>query len=555
VDPVEGLTEDAATPRPDRRVAVRGAAGGAEGADEALIAALTSAGGLAAFVAEVGRVLDVWLVDIWAFDREREAAVYEAVWRRDGASAAELGAVGSRVALDERPDLRLLLERRALVERHIDDPDLSRDLSAQMKRRGYRSCFDAPLLDGADVVGVLGLVERRAVRRLTDAERGQLERVCRLAALGVQTAWARRLSDEHAEHLLALTESGHALAATLDRRATLACFSAAVARLLPGVEHEVDIWLREENGSFVRGASDAEWLPRVDGGGEPPDPLVLRAIARHRPAQARTGGEPTRLIVPLVVGGEAAGYIDIHGRPLRRFTPDEVAVLQVLGDHAAVALEYARLGRSLDRQTAVDTVTGFFNRWYFYERLYSETARAERYKQPLSILLVGIDGYEKFAIRRGQADGDAVLKAIARLLTASLRRKVDVACVHGVGEFGLLLPNTPPFKPGAALVGQRLRTAIDGMELRNEDHELLGKFTLSVGIAGFPRHADDADELGGYAGEALAQARALGGNRLQVYGAAPDAFQGEPDEGEPPAGGSSSDDSLSALILPPDWDD
>ncbi len=159
-------------------------------------------------------------------------------------------------------------------------------------------------------------------------------------------------------------------------------------------------------------------------------------------------------------------------------------------------------------------------------------------------------------LRRGREDGDAVLKAIARLLTASLRRKVDVACVHGVGEFGLLLPNTPPFKPGAALVGQRLRASIEGMELRNEDHELLGRFTLSVGIAGFPRHAEDADELGGFAGEALARARALGGNRLQVYGAAPDAYQGdESGDGERPAEGSSSEDSLNALILPPDWDD
>ena len=547
-----------------------------EGAEQALIAALTSPGGLTAFAAEVGRVLDVWLVDIWAFDRERDSAVYEAVWRRDGASAAELGTVGTRMALDQRPDLRLQLERGVLVERHVDDPDLPGELCALMKRRGYRSWFDAPLLDGNDVVGVLGLVERRAVRRLTDAERALLERVCRLAALGVQKAWARRLSDEHAEHLMALVESSHALAATLDLRETLACFSAAVARLLPGVDHEVEIWQRNENGSFGRVAPDADGLPGGDAGDEPPDTLAqppdtlaqppdtlaqppdalaLKAIARRRPAQARTGGEPTRLIVPLVVAGEAAGYIDIHGRPLRRFAPDELAVLQVLGDHAAVALEYARLGHSLDRQAAVDTVTGFFNRWYFYERLYSETVRASRYKQPLSVVLVGIDGYEEFVSRRGEADGNAVLKAIARLLTASLRRKIDVACVHGVGEFALLLPNTPPLKPGAALVAQRLRSAIDGMELRNEDHVLLGTFTLSVGIAGFPQHAEDADELGVCAGEALAQARALGGDRLQVCGASPDAFQGgKADEEEPPDEGSSGD-SLSAIILPPDWDD
>jgi len=552
VNPDKGLGDDAATLRPERRVAVCGAAGAAE---EALVAALTSPGGLSAFVAEAGRVFDMWIVDVWAFDRERDAAVYEAVWRHDGASAAELGAVGTRVALDERPDLRRLLERGVLVEHHVDDPDLPDELAVLMKRRGYRSCFDAPLLDGDEVVGVLGLVERRAVRRLTDTERTLLEGACRLAALGVGAAWTRRVRDEHAEHLMTLVESSHTLAATLDRREILACFTAAVARLLPSVEHEVDVWQHQDDGSFTRFAPDVDGPPGDDPGGAPPVTLALRAIARRHPAQARTGGETTRLIVPLVVAGEAAGYIDIHGQPLRRFTADELAVLQVLGDHAAVALEYARLGRSLDRQVAVDTVTGFFNRWYFYERLYSETARASRYKQPLSILLVSIDGYAEFVARRGRDDGDAVLKAIVRLLTASLRRKVDVACLHGVGEFGLLLPNTEPFTPGAALVAQRLRAAIEGMELRNEDHELLGAFTLSVGVAGFPRHGEDADELASCAGEALAQARALGGNRLQVYGAPPEAFQGdEPDDERPPAEEPDAD-PLSAIILPPDWDD
>ena len=548
----QDLGDDAVVVRTERRVAAEGL----EGADEALLAALASPGGLAAFVTEVGRVLDVWLVDVWAFDRERDAVVYEAVWRRDGASATELAAVGTSVALGARPDLGLVLESRAPVERHVDDPDLPRDSAALMKRRGYRSCYDLPLFDGGAVVGVLGLVERRAVRRLNDAERALLDRVCRLAALGVRAAWERRVSDERADHLLALVESGRTLAATFGQGETLGCFRATVTRLLPGVATEIEIWLRREDEWFVPMTSDAEGLPRGDAGG-PPGTLALKAMARHRPAQSRTNGEPTRLIVPLVVAGEGAGYIDIHGQPLRRFSPEELAVLQVLGDHVAVALELKRRGRSLDRQAAVDTVTGFFNRWYFYERLYSETARANRYKQPLSVVLVGIDGFEKFMIGRGKLDGDAVLRAIARLLTASLRRKVDVACMHGVGEFALLLPSTPPVKPGAALVAQRLRAAIAGMELRDEDHELLGRFTLSVGVAGFPRHAEDADELGGYAAEALAQARALGGDRVQVWGAAPDAFTGdEPgDDGEAPADEPSSDDSISALILPPDWDD
>ncbi len=531
--------------------------------DETLVGALASPGGLAAFVAQVGRALDVWLIDVWSFDRERDAAVYEAVWRREGAAADDLAVVGTRVALDERPDLRLLADRGALVERHVDDPDLAPDLAALMTRRGYRSSIDAPLVVSGEVIGVLGLVETRTVRRLAPAQQANLEHVCRLAALGVEAAVARRLSTEHADHLTALLESGHALAGALDRDATLTAFRAAVARLLPGIDHQVDVWLRNESGSFVRqtpaGAAPAGSPPAASAG-SPPDGLVLRALEHRRPTQARTGGVPTRLVVPLVVGGEPGGYLEIHGRRLRRLTPDELAVLQALADYVAVAHEYARLGRSLGRQAAVDTVTGFFNRWYFYERLYSETARASRYKQPLSIVLAHIDRFDEFVAVRGEPAGDAVLKAISRLLAASLRRKVDIACRHAAGEFGVLLPNTAPFKAGAVLVAERLCATIAGMEFRDEDHVPLGRFTLSLGVAGFPRHAEDAEELGTCAEKALARARELGGNRLQVFGAPPhepgqDDDPGEGSEHAPIVGDPASPAALADDVLPPDWDD
>jgi diguanylate cyclase (GGDEF)-like protein len=553
----------------------------------AFLARLTGHEGLSGFAREVGEALDVTLVDIWSVDHERRGLVYEAVWQREGRRSDEHEAVGRWVALDQRPDLRALLDRGALVERHIDDPELPPELLAFMKRRGYHATLDAPLLIAGDVIGVLGIVETRPGRRFGKADLEFVGHVCQLAALGVQSAWAQRTEEERAEHLSTMLDSSHRLTASLDQWTSLAGMRSAIGGLLGPLEHTIDVYVCGEGGRFVpldeqldAGGGEASTegedgersavgpAPPADHdavgsvgavAGEPADPahdLALRALERRRPAQARTGGRPTRLVVPLSVGGEACGYVDVRGAPLRRFTASEVSMLQVLGNHLAVAIEYARLGRTTERHAAVDTVTGFFNRWYFYERLYSETARADRYKQPLSILLVGIDGYERFLAERGQRDGDAVLKAISRLLMASLRRKVDVACRHGVGEFGLLLPNTPPFKPGAALVGERLRAAIEGMELRNEDHELLGAFTLSVGIAGFPRHAEDADELGGYAIAALKQARSLGGNRLQVHGASPNAFQpGEPDEEEGPDGEAAGGDSLGAIILPPDWDD
>jgi len=535
-----------------------------------LVASLTSEEGLKAFVREVGEALDVSLVDIWAFAGEREALVYEAVWHRGGGVDSQ-AAVGTWVPLEERPDLRAVIETAAPVERHLDDPGLPEELRAFLTKRGYRSSFDLPLRAAGETIGVLGVVETRLVRRLSAHDRELLERMCDLAALGVQTAWARRREAEREAQLHVLLDASRSLAGSLDHGAALQRVSAAIESLLVGIGHESSIYLRRDDGSFGLAGSDGKALPATDPAaatatavtidGEP-DSLAKRALGRGRPAQARTAAVPTRLVVPLIGAGEPQGFVDVRGRPLRRFATDETMLLQVLANQAAAAYTHARAGRAAGRQAAVDTMTGFFNRWYFYDRLFSETARAYRYKQPLSVVLVGVDRFDEYLHRRGRADANAVLKAIARLLTASLRNKVDVACVHADGEFGLLLPNTPPFKPGAALVGQRLRRAVEKMEFRDEDHDSLGRFTVSVGVAGYPRHADDADELGVLVADALADARAHGGNRVHVHGAPPAAYgpesedDEEPDvQGAGPDGAGSLDDPIDALIRPPDWDD
>ena len=98
------------------------------------------------------------------------------------------------------------------------------------------------------------------------------------------------------------------------------------------------------------------------------------------------------------------------------------------------------------------------------------------------------------------------------------------------------------------------------MEFRDEDHVPLGRFTLSVGVAGFPRHAEDAEELGTCAAQALARARELGGNRLQVFGAPPHEPGQDDDSGEDRGNAPIVEDpanpaALADDVLSPDWDD
>ena len=116
---------------------------------------------------------------------------------------------------------------------------------------------------------------------------------------------------------------------------------------------------------------------------------------------------------------------------------------------------------------------------------------------------------------------------MARLLLTSLRDKVDVACRLGGGRFALLLPNTPPGPDAAGLVAERVRQRVAATRLSDDELGELGRFTMSLGVAGFPEAAEDADELAGVAGRAARTARAAGGDRIEPPLPEPEEGDGE----------------------------
>ena len=233
-------------------------------------------------------------------------------------------------------------------------------------------------------------------------------------------------------------------------------------------------------------------------------------------------------MVPLSTEGRAVGYVEFTAPQRRRFREAEVELASLLAGQTAAALERTRAFRALQNRSATDTLTGLYSRWYFYERLYAEIARARRYRQPLSLVLAELDAEEDLARTRGPAFRDAVLVAMARLLQTSLRDKVDIACRLGGGRFALLLPSTLPGPDAAGLVAERIRIRAAATRLSDDDVGELGRFTMSLGVAGFPDAAEDADDLAGVAGERLAVASAAGGDRVEPPPPEPEEEDGEP---------------------------
>jgi diguanylate cyclase (GGDEF)-like protein len=172
-----------------------------------------------------------------------------------------------------------------------------------------------------------------------------------------------------------------------------------------------------------------------------------------------------------------------------------------------------RLERAVHRlQTlsVTDPLTGLKNHGFFFDRLGEELERARRYGRPLSVIIADIDEFKSINDTYGHAVGDRVLKSLGEAFSRRLR-EVDIACRIGGEEFGFALPETD--EAGAVQVAERLLGSVEQLDVPEA-----GLVTLSIGVAVFPTHADNQEELLESADMALYQAKHEGKNCVRVAG-------------------------------------
>ncbi|PKF60890.1 hypothetical protein CW745_13530 [Psychromonas sp. psych-6C06] len=96
----------------------------------------------------------------------------------------------------------------------------------------------------------------------------------------------------------------------------------------------------------------------------------------------------------------------------------------------------------LEQLAMRDFLTGLPNRHYFLEQLEKEWARANRSKQPLSVVIFDIDQFKEFNERYGRLAGDSCLIELSQRLLVAIKRPADVVARYGGEEFALILPDT-----------------------------------------------------------------------------------------------------------------
>ena len=201
---------------------------------------------------------------------------------------------------------------------------------------------------------------------------------------------------------------------------------------------------------------------------------------------------------------------DLHARTGIPHGEEELSQLARAFDDMAGALQQREL--RLQEQAISDPLTGLYNRRYLAEFLPRELARSERSRMPLAVILLDLDHFKRVNDSYGHEAGDIVLTAIGALLWGNVRGS-DIACRYGGEEFALILPETAG--DAAARRAEDIRLAIFALNLSYAGKPL-GKITASFGIAVFPEHAQNTDDLLRAADVALYAAKGEGRNRVVV---------------------------------------
>jgi len=167
-----------------------------------------------------------------------------------------------------------------------------------------------------------------------------------------------------------------------------------------------------------------------------------------------------------------------------------------------------QLQRQLDENRELaerDALTRIANRYRLEQALQQECRRAQRFREPLSVIAMDVDDFKPINDRYGHAQGDAALVHVVENLRTCLRDH-DLLARWGGDEFVMVMPQTTLHE--ALAVAGRLRQAMVQVEQIGEC-----RLTMSYGVVQWQEGEGQSDLLG-RADKALYRAKGAGKNAI-----------------------------------------
>jgi len=218
------------------------------------------------------------------------------------------------------------------------------------------------------------------------------------------------------------------------------------------------------------------------------------------------------LAVPIHTKDNVLGAFVSLSSDSRIFTSEDLTTASAVADFTAIALENANLFAELQRTAITDSLTGVYNTRFFHDLLGRETARADRYETPLSLLMIDVDNFKLVNDTYGHVVGNKVLTQIAKTIERTVRN-TDFVFRCGGDEFGVVLPGTD--LDGAMRTAQKVLQKVESLDILTT-LGYSGPVTVSIGISEYHR-GNHFETLVAEADQALYASKRSSKNCARVY--------------------------------------
>lgn len=217
------------------------------------------------------------------------------------------------------------------------------------------------------------------------------------------------------------------------------------------------------------------------------------------------------LSVPISIRDVTIGVFEMCSKDgFDDLNPERMDLLIQLVDHAAIAIDKAKLYQRMEEITITDDLTQLYNMRYMDKHLEHEIRRCQRYSSSIGSIFLDLDYFKNVNDQHGHRMGSKVLQEVAVILNRHLR-DVDIVARFGGDEFVIILPEVDI--DATEKIAERLRGAISRNAFLSEEHLNL-TITASFGVSGYPYPAINKVDLIDSADKAMYDAKNSGRNKV-----------------------------------------
>ena len=204
-------------------------------------------------------------------------------------------------------------------------------------------------------------------------------------------------------------------------------------------------------------------------------------VATDRKTQQNGSPSHPSIATPLLSGDQLLGVLAVYPVAAEAADAKRIALFESLAADTSITLEMSRLIDENDRLSPIDPLTSALKQATFMDLADREFRRSWRFDQPLTAILLDVDGMHDINVKRGRAFGDEVLRHVASACRSTIRA-FDLIARYDQDTFAILLVMAD--QTGGRTAAERIRMAVGSMDLRDATGPL--RVTASFGVCSYP---------------------------------------------------------------------